>query len=129
MTARPLLFARAATLRCPNCGGRGVIRRWYDAPDDCPTCGISLIRGNRVGAYILNLVVAELLVMAAILGVVVASWPTPPWELLGWLAPTLAVASPLLFYPFAKLTFVALDLAVHPDLHRDEDPETTHDRR
>ena len=122
MTDRPTLFGRAAILRCPNCGGRGVIRGWFSAPDDCPRCGISLIRGNRVGAYILNLVVAELLVMAVILGVVVSSWPTPPWDLLGWLAPTLAITSPLLFYPFAKLAFVAIDLAVHPDMHRDEDP-------
>jgi uncharacterized protein (DUF983 family) len=128
-TSRPGLFLKAAALRCPQCGSAGVITRWFWAPDDCPGCGISLIRGNRVGAYILNLVVAELVVMGLILTVVVSSWPTPPWELLGWLAPALAVTSPLVFYPFAKLLFVALDLAVHPGAVRDEDPSTIDDRR
>jgi uncharacterized protein (DUF983 family) len=121
VTRRPLLFLRAAILRCPSCGRRGVIRNWFGAPEECPGCGISLIRGNRVGAYILNLAVAELLVMGVILSLVVRGWPDPPWDLLGWLAPTLAILSPLVFYPFAKLLFVAIDLAVHPDTVRDED--------
>lgn len=90
--------------------------------DDCPRCAISLVRGNRVGAYILNLGVAEVVVMLVVLTITVRAWPTPPWDLLGWLAPVLAITSPLVFYPFSRLLFVAMDLAVHPGLHRDEDP-------
>lgn len=130
MSRRWQLAGRAVALRCPNCGGRGVIRRWLQVADDCPTCGISLVRGNRVGAYILNLGVAEAVVMAVVLWVVVRGWPDHvPWELLGWLAPVLAVTSPLVFYPFSRLGFVAIDLAMHPGTKRDEDVEAIGDRR
>lgn len=120
--SRLRLFGRALALACPNCGHRPVVHRWVILDDDCPSCCISLVRGNRVGAYILNLGVAEAVVVAVVLAIVVRDWPTPPWDLLGWLAPVLAIASPLAFYPFSRLLFVAMDLAVHPGLHRDEDP-------
>lgn len=119
---RPQLFSRAFSLACPNCGHRPIVRHWLSILDDCPNCGISLVRGNRVGAYILNLGFAESVVMITVLTILVRTWPDPPWDLLGWLAPVLAVVSPLAFYPFARLAFVAADLAIHPDLRRDEDP-------
>jgi uncharacterized protein (DUF983 family) len=121
MSRRGTLFVRALRLRCPNCGAGGVLRHWLGVRDDCPACGISLVRGNRVGAYILNLGVAEALTALLIIGVVVRSWPEPPWDLLGWLAPLLAITSPLLFYPWSRLFFVAIDLAMHPNTVRDED--------
>jgi uncharacterized protein (DUF983 family) len=118
---RTRLFRRALLLRCPNCGGGGILRHWLAVKDDCPTCGISLVRGNRVGAYIVNIGVSETLTAALIVGVVVLQWPAVPWDFLGWAAPLLAVTSPLVFYPFSRLVFVAADLAVHPELKRDED--------
>ena len=42
-------------------------------------------------------------------------------EAIFWLTPALAILSPLFFYPFAKLTWVAIDLAMHPEGRRDED--------
>lgn len=123
MTAtRTQLFGRALRLSCPNCGHRPVVKHWLVIADDCPACRISLVRGNRVGAYIVNMAFSESVVMIAVLSILISGWPTPPWDLLGWLAPLLAVLSPLAFYPFARLIFVAADLAIHPDLHRDEDP-------
>lgn len=122
MSRRWTLFGRAMLLRCPNCGGGGVVRHWLHIADDCPTCGISLVRGNRVGAYVLNLGAAEAVVMAVVLTLVVRGWPDRvPWDLLGWLAPLLAITSPLIFYPFSRLAFVAVDLAMHPETRRDED--------
>ncbi len=121
MSRRWTLFGRALRLHCPNCNGGGVVHHWLGIVDDCPTCGISLVRGNRVGAYVLNLGVAEALTAALIIAVTVMRWPTPPWDLLGWLAPLLAVTSPLVFYPFSRLAFVAIDLAMHPGTVRDED--------
>ncbi len=80
----------------------------------CPSCGLSFATGNSVGAYILNLFAAESLLMVAFVTVVVRTWPDPPWDLLQWLAPLLMLVAPLVFYPFAKMAFVALDLAMHP---------------
>jgi uncharacterized protein (DUF983 family) len=115
MTRRSLLFARALTLRCPHCGKRGVLRHWLAMRESCPSCGLSLATGNRAGAYILNLFASELLALVVIVGIVVRNWPNPPYALLQWLVPMLMVVAPLVFYPFSKLAFVAIDLAMHPD--------------
>ncbi len=106
-------------LRCPNCGGRSVFRHWFAMKEYCPTCGHSLANGNRVGAYIFNLGAAEIVLMAVLIWIVVARWPTPPWGLLQYLVPALALVMPLLFYPFSKLLFVAIDLAMYPDAKPD----------
>src|SRR5690606_17924526 len=121
VSVRTRLFRNAILLRCPNCGSGGVVRYWLKVANDCPRCGISLVRGNRVGAYIINMAVAESLTIALIIGVIVKRWPDVPWDFLGWAAPLLAVLSPLMFYPFARLLFVAVDIAIYPDAKRDED--------
>jgi uncharacterized protein (DUF983 family) len=115
MTRRKLVFLRALTLRCPHCCIRGVLRHWLAMRDSCPNCGLSLATGNRAGAYILNLFASELLALVVIVGIVVRTWPDPPYNLLQWLVPMLMVVAPLIFYPFSKLAFVAIDLAMHPD--------------
>ena len=49
MSRRTTLVGRALRLRCPNCGGRGVLRHWLQTRSTCPHCGISLVLGNPVG--------------------------------------------------------------------------------
>src|SRR5690242_160797 len=114
MTRRTRLFTRALLLRCPHCGGGGLFRHWFAMKEHCPTCGLSLATGNRVGAYIFNMAAAEVVLTAVLVTWIVRTWPNPPWDLLQYLAPLLMVLSPLLFYPFAKIAFVATDLAMHP---------------
>jgi uncharacterized protein (DUF983 family) len=115
MNRRPLLFARALLLRCPNCGHRGVLRHWLAMRESCPNCGLSLATGNRAGAYLLNLFAAEIAAVLLIVVIVARTWPNPPYGTLQWLVPVLMVIAPLAFYPFSKLVFVAIDLALHPD--------------
>ena len=115
MSRRNTLFARALILRCPNCGGGHVLRHWLAMREACPDCGLVLAVGNRPGAYILNIAMAEIVLMVVLATVVVRTWPNPPYDLLQWLGPLLMVIMPLLFYPFSKLAFVAIDLALHPD--------------
>ena len=81
----------------------------------CPSCGLALAAGNRAGAYILNLFASEVAAVLIIVGIVVQSWPSPPYATLQWVVPILMVFAPLLFYPFSKLVFVAIDLALHPE--------------
>ena len=119
MSRRTLLFARALLLRCPHCAGRHVLRHWLAMQETCPTCGLALAAGNRAGAYILNLVAAELTAVLILVAIVVRSLPVPPWSLLAWLVPLLALIAPMLFYPFSKMVFVAIDLALHPDARPD----------
>jgi hypothetical protein len=45
-----------------------------------------------------------------VVGVVVATWPTPPWRLVLYGGAALAATMPFLFYPFSKTLWLALDL-------------------
>ena len=119
MANRGTQFARAITLRCPHCGGRGLFRHWFAMKEACPTCGLSLTISNSVGANLLNLVAAEFLLMIVLATVLVSSWPNPPWDLLQYGAPLLMLIAPLALYPVSKSLFVAFDLALHPSAQPD----------
>lgn len=111
------LVGRALRLRCPECGGRGLFASWFRMRASCPTCALPLDRGERgyqVGSYMLNIIAAELLFMAVFLGVLVATWPTPPWTLLQYGGAALMVITPVVLYPFTKTVFLAADLMVRP---------------
>ena len=67
--------------------------------DRCPVCRIRLHRGEegyQVGAYMFNIVAAELIFAAIFLGVLVYTWPTPPWDLLLYGGVILMVVVPFL---------------------------------
>lgn len=83
----------------------------------CPACRLDFERreqGYIVGAYMLNIVAAELLWLAGFLGVLAATWPDPPWDLLRYGGAALVLILPLITYPFSKTCFLAMDLAFRP---------------
>ena len=83
----------------------------------CPHCGIRLARGEegyQVGAYMFNIVASELVFALIFLAVLIATWPTPPWDLLLYGGIALMVIAPILFYPFSKTVFLAFDLIFRP---------------
>src|ERR687897_2629020 len=107
------LFWRAARLRCPNCGGGPLFVTWFRMRDRCPSCGLSLERGEegyQVGSYMFNIIAAELIFAAAFFGIVLATWPNPPWLALQIGGVALLIVAPFLFYPFSKTLFLAFDL-------------------
>lgn len=114
MSRRTTLVTRAFTLRCPNCGGRGVFKNWFTMKPNCPSCGMSLVLGNPVGANLLNLVASEVLLMI-ILAITISRSTVIPWTFLQFGAPLLMVIAPMTFFPFSKLLFIAFDLAMHPE--------------
>jgi hypothetical protein len=61
-----------------------------------------------------NLVGAELVFMSLFILAVLVTWPAPPWEVLRWTGGFFMITAPLLFYPFAKLLFLAFDLSFRP---------------
>ena len=54
---------RALTRRCPYCGGPGIYEGYFALRERCPSCGVRFEReeGYFLGAYALNLIVAEFL--------------------------------------------------------------------
>ena len=68
-----VLIRRALILRCPRCGARGIWRSWFTMKHACPACAQVFERGEShdffIGAYLINLVVAEMsaVIIAAIM--------------------------------------------------------------
>ena len=110
-------LARALRLRCPGCGGPGVIHGWLKLAPRCPACGLRPDRGEPdhfVGGYLVNLGIAETVAAVLWAALFIWEWPTPNWDLLQWLAAGLMVALPLVIYPYTRLLFLATDMIFQP---------------
>ena len=127
-----LLLVRGALLQCPNCGSGSLFSRWLKMRKTCPACQLILDRGEDdyfLGGYAVNFVVAELLIVFGGALSIVLTWPQVPWTLITWSLVILMIVAPILFYPFSRTLWLALDLALRPltlgDLagHGENDPE------
>lgn len=110
-------LARAARLRCPVCGGGGLLRNWLKLKPRCPTCGLRLDRGEHdffLGSMMFNIAIAEGTLALVVVAAIVAAWPNVPWLLLEIGGPAMMVVAPFLFYPFAQTLWLAVDLAIRP---------------
>jgi uncharacterized protein (DUF983 family) len=108
---------RAFLLHCPECGGGGLFRHWLRLEARCPHCALKLDRATPdhfVGAYLVNLIIAEVL-FAIGLGVWLLSvWPAVPWDEIEVVAVVAMLATPLLTYPFTRTVWLAADLIFDP---------------
>jgi uncharacterized protein (DUF983 family) len=112
-----VLFARALVLHCPICGGGGLFLSWFKIKDRCPTCGFVYSRGEsgyQLGAMALDLVIPLVVWFFGFFGIVILTWPTPPWFWLQWGSVAFMVLFPLLLYPVAHTLAIALDVLVRP---------------
>jgi len=116
---RPLpMLARAARLRCPHCGVGRVMRSWLALAERCPECGLRFERDEEneywLGAYLLNFIVTEVVFAVLLLAALLVTWPSPPWRLLLWGGVVQMIVTPIVFYPFAKTLWLAVDLTFRP---------------
>jgi uncharacterized protein (DUF983 family) len=114
------LFSRALRLRCPNCGQGKLFTSWFRMRPCCPVCGLKVERGEegyQVGSYMFNIIAAELVFAAVFVGIVLLTWPSPPWTLLEYGGIALMVIAPFVFFPFSKTLFLAFDLLFRPAAH------------
>lgn len=119
------LFARALVLRCPRCGRAPALDGWFRVRALCIACGLRFDRGEPgyfIGAGCLNLIVAELVFAVGLLGVLVWTWPDPPWDLMLYAGIPLMVLMPIVFFPFSRTIWIAFDLTFRPAERRDETP-------
>ncbi len=111
------MFQRALRLRCPHCGGGGLFASFFTLKRHCPSCGLRIERGESdyfVGAYLFNLIAVELILFFCVSGFVALTWPDVPWNTLTWVTGVLMLSGCFLCYPFAKTTWLAVDLAIRP---------------
>jgi uncharacterized protein (DUF983 family) len=116
------LMTRAMRLRCPHCGGPRIFASFFQLKATCPSCGLRLERGESdyfVGAYLFNLIAVELILFFCVCGFVFFTWPDPPWDAITYVTGFLMLAGCVGCYPFAKTTWLAVDLAIRP-LTREE---------
>lgn len=120
MTRRNLWrsLGRGMLLRCPRCGGRDIRQGWFGLKRRCPTCNLVLNRGESedywLGAYAINLVAAEFVAVLIIVVFILATLPTVRWDLLVYSGLVAAVGMPILFFPFSRTLWLALDLWARP---------------
>ena len=120
MTRRSLWWSlgRGALLRCPRCGGRGILRSWFNLHHRCPNCRLVLNRGESadywLGAYTINFVVAEFAAIFLIVGFILLTLPAVPWTAVLYGGIAVAVIMPLIFYPFSRALWLGLDLWARP---------------
>ena len=115
------MSARALLRRCPNCGERHIWTGWFGLVERCPRCGLRFEReeGYWTGAMAIDTIDTEGLFGLLLLVVIVASWPHIPIVELLVAALALNLIFPIVFYPFAKLLWVAFDLIVRPRAHNE----------
>jgi uncharacterized protein (DUF983 family) len=107
----------AALLRCPVCGGRGLLQSWMKLRPRCSGCGLRVNRGEHdffLGAMMFNIAMAEGTLALVLVVALLALWPNVPWRALEIGAPLLMGAAPFLFYPFSQTIWLAFDLLLHP---------------
>ena len=115
-------FTRALRLRCPHCGGGPVFVTWSHLVPNCPVCGLGFERGEQgywLGAYFFNLMAVETVFAVWVVGFLVWTWPSPPWELFQLTTIGLMLAVPVAFFPYSKTLFLAFDLLVRPPTEED----------
>jgi uncharacterized protein (DUF983 family) len=112
------LVARALRLRCPRCGGGGIWQSWFRMKHACPTCGQVFERGEShdffIGAYLINLVVAESTAVVVAAAMWIALGSRVSFNVLWGASMVLAVVMPVIFYPFSRDLWLALDLHFRP---------------
>lgn len=107
---------RACRLKCCVCGQGRLFRHWTKLVDRCPQCGYLFERaeGQYIGAVGMNTIITfGLLLIALVVGFITTS-PHTPAVALSLVGLAIAVVFPILFYPFSKTTWTAIDLAMTP---------------
>jgi uncharacterized protein (DUF983 family) len=111
------MVGRALLLRCPNCGSRGLLKHCLRMNERCPACGLLVEReGNDYlsGSVMFNLVLAELIFAFVLVVYLLIAWPDVNWDMLEIAAPLGMAVAPFVLFPFSKLLWLAVDLALRP---------------
>jgi uncharacterized protein (DUF983 family) len=109
-TSIPTLIGRALKRQCPVCGFRDIWKSYMTLKDHCPNCGYEFRRegGYFLGGYALNLIVAEFIAMGVLVALLV--WTDWEWWEIELVALPLAIGLPILFFPYSRSLWMALDL-------------------
>lgn len=109
------MLGRALRRRCPRCGQGKLFRRWFSIADSCPRCGLRFEReeGAFLGSLALNYAVTGLTLIALLVLWMIVSYPDLDARVALVGAFAILAVVPLLFYPFSKTLWAAIDVLLH----------------
>jgi uncharacterized protein (DUF983 family) len=112
----PRMLVRGMLRRCPRCGTGHLFRGWFRMVDRCPGCGYRFEReeGFQLGGYVINFGVTEGLVCLVVAGYILAAANNPDVSLWPVAVLIAAVVTPIVFFPFSRTIWAAIDLALTP---------------
>ncbi len=110
------MLGRSLTIGCPACGQRRLFRRWVIMTEDCPRCGLHFerIEGHWIGAIGINTIVSFGVLLITMIVGLIASAPDIQVVPLTLLCVSVAALFPILFYPFSKTVWTAIDIGMRP---------------
>ncbi len=105
---------RSVARRCPYCGGGGIFNGWFSLKERCPHCNVLFEPedGYLLGAYVINIGLTAVLAVATVISLLV--WSDFSVVQIQIIGAALAIAIPILFYPYTLLLWITLDLTLHP---------------
>lgn len=105
---------RGLTKRCPRCGERRLFVERLRIKPRCPRCGLRLEReeGGFLGAMTVNYAVTTLLWVAFLVVWLIVDLPDVHVAPLTIASVVLVAVVPMLFYPFSKTIWTAVDYLV-----------------
>lgn len=82
----------------------------------CPTCALRYEReeGYWLGAILINTVATIGMFGAGTLLWAILTWPDPPWGLMLGVGIGFNLIAPIVFYPYSKTLWVAIEITAHP---------------
>lgn len=113
------MLRRGFAKRCPLCGSGHLFEDWFRMKERCPGCDYEFEReeGFFLGACTINLAIAEGLLLLLAIGPLIGLLATRPdmsiWPFVGT-GLAAAILAPLVFYPFSRTIWSAIDLALRP---------------
>jgi uncharacterized protein (DUF983 family) len=110
------ILRRGFGKHCPVCGQGNLFRNWLRMQPVCPRCGFHFQRvpGHWLGSWFLNICVAQTVVVLILIIGVASTYPDPPMLVITILTVIGALVAPVLFFPFSRPIWGALDLAMRP---------------
>lgn len=99
------------TKRCPRCGSGHLFRRYFTIVPDCPRCGLHFEResGYWAGALAINIMVTGGLFAIVFVALLAATIPKIPVVPLLLVLVPIVVIVPIVYYPFSKTVWMAVD--------------------
>lgn len=109
------MLARSARRACPRCGAPGAFASWSRLREWCGSCGFAFEResGYWVGAMIVNTTITFALFLVMLVGSAVVTWPDVPWTALLVTGMAVMLVVPIVFYPWSKAFWMAIELSYH----------------